>query len=168
MRHRLILPSPHTGRRGNVVPFSFLASSPHAGRRKPTGEESPVGDGPRGEPRMISSFCNLNIMRVRGRGGGKKREGDGTEKDRRLKEERRRWRRSRGDNMGEMWQGGMASVKEGEMRRPRREECSKGEKGRGRWTEPAGGASLKHAAWRLSEVFGPRFASLEHLGERLL
>ncbi|RWW03948.1 hypothetical protein GW17_00032859 [Ensete ventricosum] len=53
MRCRLVLPSPRTGRRGDVVPFSFLASSPRAGRRKPTSEESPVGDGSHGEPGKI-------------------------------------------------------------------------------------------------------------------
>ncbi|RZR96905.1 hypothetical protein BHM03_00025997 [Ensete ventricosum] len=36
-----------------LVHFSFLPSSPHAGRRKPTDEESPAGDGSRGEPRKI-------------------------------------------------------------------------------------------------------------------
>ncbi|RRT45035.1 hypothetical protein B296_00053899, partial [Ensete ventricosum] len=32
---------------------------------------------------------------------------------------------------------------------------------------PGGDASLKHAAWRLSEMLGPRLASPESLGERL-
>ncbi|RRT70680.1 hypothetical protein B296_00021241 [Ensete ventricosum] len=43
---RCLVPVP--GRRGVVVPFSFLASSPRAGRRKLIDEESPMGDGSRG------------------------------------------------------------------------------------------------------------------------
>ncbi|RZR72501.1 hypothetical protein BHM03_00014091, partial [Ensete ventricosum] len=43
---RCLVPAP--GRRGVVVPFSFLASSPRAGRRKLIDEESPMGDGSRG------------------------------------------------------------------------------------------------------------------------
>ncbi|RWW77823.1 hypothetical protein BHE74_00013972 [Ensete ventricosum] len=43
---RCLVPAP--GRRGVVVPFSFLASSPRAGRRKLINEESPMGDGSHG------------------------------------------------------------------------------------------------------------------------
>ncbi|RWW59894.1 hypothetical protein BHE74_00033146, partial [Ensete ventricosum] len=52
-------PYSHAGRRGVapfslLVPFSFLASSPRAGRRKPADEESPASNGLRGEPRKSS------------------------------------------------------------------------------------------------------------------
>ncbi|RWW76690.1 hypothetical protein BHE74_00015205 [Ensete ventricosum] len=61
-RHRLVLPSLRMGRRGNAAPFSFLASSPHAGRRKPASEESPIGDGSRGEPGKIRYLPLLSFF----------------------------------------------------------------------------------------------------------
>ncbi|RWW11554.1 hypothetical protein GW17_00024831 [Ensete ventricosum] len=76
-----VLPSHRTGRRGDAVPFSFLATSPRTRRRKladeesPAGEESPTGDGSREESGKISyvrlyrlednlSMCDFMPMQI--------------------------------------------------------------------------------------------------------